>query len=305
MAFPTDNHCHLSVQCTEDTVKRLAGKLTQNSPTFHVMSTYAGDLDLLDQLLDQVPGPSVVPYYGVHPWYSHLFTTRRPHGQSGADFKHTHYSSIMNPAPPPQLLEVLPDPIHIDDHLEVIRGLIEKHAGLEYGIGEIGLDKPFRVPTNGYFGAVAEDDAESGPKLTQCRVSMDHQVQILEKQLQLADSLGVKVSVHCVKAHGALYDSVSKYANVKVILHSYSGLVDQAKIWIRNYRKSGQSLQFSFSNWINGVQSKTESLSQIVDSLEKNQVLGETDMLIDEWLLEKEDEYWAGLNEIYRKIGKK
>lgn len=383
-----DSHCHLDVTCSKDDIRELAERLNTSQfeghhDFFHIMTTNHLDLELMDELLEQLDGGVVVPYWGVHPWYSHLFcdelklpmslsnaeeamknprtdsvtnqdetntangdsrnrtennleipslkdlndvmatlsdvvldgtlkdssitsvtasskidtlapdeTSLEPTQASQArslleELKYTHYNSVLTPPPTPQLLAVLPQPIDIHSHLNRIRSLVKKYPRLKYGIGEIGLDRMFRIPLNGYFGNQIQP--MENQKLSFSRVSMDHQQHIFKLHLALAEELERPVSLHCVKAHGSLYSIVTEYPKIpSIILHSYSGSLEQAKMWMGFYRKSSQRLYFSLSNLINGVDKKATLLRDIVTGLESEQLLIETDVSVDKYLCGKE-----------------
>jgi Tat protein secretion system quality control protein TatD with DNase activity len=77
-------------------------------------------------------------------------------------------------------------------------------------VGECGLDKAARTPDTG-------------------QVEWEAQLACFHAQLRLAASLGRPVSVHCVRAHGAVYEHL-KQAEARgeatpptVALHSYTG----------------------------------------------------------------------------------
>ena len=159
--FFADSHCHLDVGCTSQVAEELARflntleSINRGREFFHIMSSNHVDIFHLDQILDKLDNKIVLPYFGIHPWYSHLFTELKlEEFENELDWKHTHYEAALEPKPPIELLGVLPNPIHIDLHLNEIRRLAEKHRenGFTVGIGEIGLDKLFRIPLNGYFG---------------------------------------------------------------------------------------------------------------------------------------------------------
>ncbi|WEJ93873.1 Cut9-interacting protein scn1 [Yamadazyma tenuis] len=175
--------------------------------------------------------------------------------------------------------------------------LLHKHPGS--GIGEIGLDKMFRIPSNGYYGN--QDSNNSEVKLSACRVKIDHQVAILRVMLQLANDLQRPVSLHCVKAHGPLFDIVREYHQIpQVILHSFSGSVDQGRRWVAEYRKRDQDLGFSFSHYINGVEDKRSQLNELVGYLDDSQILIETDISIDKHLERDYTDHLFGIAETIR-----
>lgn len=278
----SDGHCHVagvSQGLGDAMAAAMKGRFAAGF--FCLMCTHGGDLAVAEELLDALgESRTVVPYFGVHPWYSHLFSL-------GTVSKSDHYAAVLEPAPTDALLDLLPDPVPLEDHLQRIREIIlkyDKSHDFVYGIGEIGLDKLFRVPTSGWYGRPGFENA----RLSGCRVSLDHQKAVLSRQLLLAGELGVSVSVHCVKAHGALYELITGPTGAgisTVILHSYSGLVDQAQRWVKTYQKRSESVCFSFSNWINGTDAKHQLLVDLLGLLKDDQVLLETDLSIDRFLL--------------------
>ena len=83
-------------------------------------------------------------------------------------------------------------------------------------VGECGLDKAARAPETG-------------------RTEWAAQQTVFEAQMRLAAALGRPVSVHCVRAHGALYEYLREAeaqgegaAPPTVALHSYTGSPDLA-----------------------------------------------------------------------------
>ncbi|KAG7812106.1 hypothetical protein KL921_001338 [Ogataea angusta] len=168
--------------------------------------------------------PAVIPSYGIHPWYSHLFSFVPVNTE---EEKRKHYHEILNPLPTEELLTNLPMPIYLGDHIRTIERYLEAGGT----IGEIGLDKVFRVPNSGFMGPL------EGSGLSSCRVSMDHQVSIFETFLRMAQAKNKPVSIHCVGCHGKLFDSVQKIVKSPglVTLHSYSGSYDQFKLWMKQY----------------------------------------------------------------------
>lgn len=84
-------------------------------------------------------------------------------------------------------------------------------------VGEIGLDKAARTPETG-------------------KTEWESQLAVFKVQMRLAGVLGRPVSVHCVRAHGALYEvlkdlqqSNGEAALPTVALHSYTGSPDMAE----------------------------------------------------------------------------
>lgn len=314
-----DCHCHVGVDLTLSTAPQLAAAVTglrMRPRFFHLMSCNHWDMEVVveaatlvakdtetpknEEDADEVAArAAIVPYLGIHPWFSHLYST------DASLTKRQHYEQCLEGGNVDEVLERLPPPVDFATHLERMRHLArlcEAH-GVAYGIGEIGLDKLFRVPTCGYLGA----SSTPGEKpLSGLRVSLEHQKRILEGQLALAASLAKPVSLHCVKAHGALFDVVvGGYHGVShVTLHSYTGSTDQAKAWVRQFEKQNRRLSFSFSDYINASDPKLPLLRELVRILGDDQILTESDMPLDQFLLtnDKQQDYFGQLTHVTDKI---
>lgn len=117
------------------------------------------------------------------------------------------------------LMKYLPDPIPIKSILSDIRSNFEKYP--KAMLGEVGLDKVFKLPfgEKGWTREIEETSSQvkdsetsSNPhtlalrhhELSSLTPSISHQVEILSLQLALAVEFKRNVSLHCVKASGAL-----------------------------------------------------------------------------------------------------
>lgn len=86
-------------------------------------------------------------------------------------------------------------------------------------VGEVGLDRVFRVPID-YFA--------SPRVLTDFTIPLEHQLAIFEAQVELALELGRNISVHSVKSQMVTVDLLAKmkakhgekWDNISVDLHS-------------------------------------------------------------------------------------
>lgn len=61
----------------------------------------------------------------------------------------------------------------------------------------------------------------------------EKQMEYFEKQMLLAERLGLPVSIHDREAHGDVMDVIRRHPNVKGILHSFSGSVEMAEELVR------------------------------------------------------------------------
>lgn len=310
-----DCHCHLDVNVRVGSGRVIAshiealGRHDIPNRFFHLMSTNHIDILVLNEILSSLNEDFVIPYFGIHPWYSHLFSElSRDDYASDEEYKDNHYRRVLNPAPDQHLLHELPIPFSLESHLNKIKqSCIEWGQKCCVGIGEIGLDKLFRVPTNGFYGNQSSPLKDTDVKLSPCRVTMKHQELVFVRQLSIANELRKPVSLHCVKAHGLLYDLAAKrlQPNIPAVtLHSYSGSVDQAIMWVREFSKKESKLFFSFSNYINGVEGKRETLTRLLSIVRDEQLLVETDFGIEKYItsLEKIQDYFQNLTKIFETI---
>lgn len=138
---------------------------------------------------------------GYHPWFSHQIATQP------VISKRDHYRSIFlkSPIKPDhedlfnELLESLPDPILLTDVLAELKQNLTDFPNAM--LGEVGIDRSFRIPV---------DFDVSPRKLTPFTVPLEHQLSIVEAQLQVAVDLGRNISFHSVKAQKATLDLIDR-----------------------------------------------------------------------------------------------
>ncbi|KAJ2849167.1 Cut9-interacting protein scn1 [Coemansia brasiliensis] len=124
-----------------------------------------------------------------------------------------------------------------------LRQILTQHKGI---LGECGLDKAARNSAS--------------------LIPFEPQVKILEMQLDIAHDLNIPVSLHCVRAFGALADMLCKFEKTqrlppRIMLHSYSGSPDMLQqIFLRG--ELGQRIYVSFSRFVN-CRNRTKSVECI------------------------------------------
>ncbi|KAF5673829.1 Cut9 interacting scn1 [Fusarium heterosporum] len=202
-----------------------------------IMATRAQDQDLVADVASQyynehlksllqdnseTKSTCVVPSFGWHPWFSHLLyddsadtPTYRPTSGSGAELadKQAHYNAVLQPEPSSDFVASLPTPVSVSSFLDATESRLS--ANQHALVGEIGLDKAFRLPEPWNASEQTERDStltpggREGRHLSPHRVRMDHQRDILAAQLRLAAKTGRPVSVHGVQAHGVLHETLA------------------------------------------------------------------------------------------------
>lgn len=227
-----DAHCHpTDIASSIDHIPSMKAKVLTIMATrgqdqevvAHFADVHGVTQSSLSQLFNsqESNGPTpcrIIPSFGWHPWFSHLIyddePLSEPAGQdaSAHTFKMTHYRSVLEPSPEDKdFLQTLPDPRPLSEYLSQTRRRLERYPFAL--IGEIGLDRAFRVPDHREEGSTDGDPAltpgtRDGKRLTPYRVSMNHQRRILKAQLNLAGELCRPVSVHGVAAHGVVFETI-------------------------------------------------------------------------------------------------
>ncbi|KAL8700908.1 MAG: hypothetical protein Q9224_000746 [Gallowayella concinna] len=224
-----DAHCHPTdtVASQVDVPKMKARALTimatrgeDQDLVRHFASRYGldkGDVENLGSQGDVDSPKRLVPSFGWHPWFSHQIfddtclvksDVQKPNARE-------HYKSVLSPSPDDEdFLSSLPDPKPLSELLAQVRTNLESFPSAL--IGEIGIDRSFRLPMQW----ISEDEEKrdesltpggrEGRSLSPYRVQIDHQRKILKAQLNLAGDMDRAVSVHGVAAHGIVFDTLKE-----------------------------------------------------------------------------------------------
>lgn len=225
-----DAHCHPT-----DTMSSIDSIPDMGARIVTVMATRAQDQELVASVAAEKgirtrerthssdATERVVPAFGWHPWFSYQLyddtsvnksSSHDPNSSSLEKEKAKHYKAVLVPPPSEDddFIAGLPDPKPLSAFLSQTRDYLNKHPLAL--IGEVGLDKGFRLP-NAWSDAEHSSRDETltpggreGRQLSPYRVNMDHQIRILKTQLALAGELGRACSVHGVQAHGVLYETL-------------------------------------------------------------------------------------------------
>ncbi|KAF2996837.1 hypothetical protein E8E13_003493 [Curvularia kusanoi] len=164
----------------------------------------------------------IVPSFGWHPWFSHSMYISEDDNQqplTGAA-KIEHYQQVLQPSrrePSEEDLRIfnaLPDPTSFSVFLAQTRRHLQDNPFAL--VGEVGLDRSFRIPEAWGPDTWAKRDSKltpggrEGRRLTPFRCQPAHQKEILKRQMQLAAELGRAVSVHGVQAHGLVFEALQE-----------------------------------------------------------------------------------------------
>ncbi|KAJ4864579.1 tatD related DNase domain-containing protein [Trichoderma breve] len=292
-----DAHCHPT-----DTMSSIASLATLNTRVLTIMATRSQDQQLVADVASE-HGCKVIPAFGWHPWFSYqlyddsipnpTFSTHNaedPNKSTEQDAKIAHYKAVLSPTPQDQsFLSSLPTPTPLSSLISSTRQYLTSFPLAL--VGEIGLDKGFRLPQQ----RLPDDDSSrdesltpggrEGRLLSPFRVQMQHQQAIMQAQLRLAGEMGRAVSVHGVQAHGVTEEITKKKKKKvggkpfppRICLHSYSGSADMLKQWFHPAVPSTVFISFSTAVNMSTDGSKTK-LAAVVRAVPDDRILVESDL---------------------------
>lgn len=276
-----DAHCHVSgntrVQDDDDGIQRC------------LMSTNQTDLKAIRSAKETL-GNRVFAGFGVHPWYSHFFVEagQNAGGNTGKANKLEHYSSVLRGPDSEAIAQQLPEPVPLQQYiyecLGQCQGTGQDTPQWASCIGEIGLDKVFRIPEP--EPELLPNDGprpQARPKttLSRTRTTMDHQIAIFTSMLDLARAKRLPVSIHSVKCHGKVLEICTKKlldSSVNVCIHSFTGTLDTVHLWLATFPH--ERLFFSVS-WIINVDKTETGSTNLLKHIPLQCILTETDCCVD------------------------
>ncbi|KAJ3573544.1 hypothetical protein NP233_g2364 [Leucocoprinus birnbaumii] len=238
--------------------------------TVCAMASRDSDQNLVRDLALAYP-TKIVPCFGYHPWFSHSIAL------DPSLSKEDHYKKLFLDAQKTvtpdhersftTILPTLSQPRPLNDILDEMRHNLNTLP--DAMVGEVGMDRSFHVPF---------DFHERPRKRTPFNVPVDHQVAVLEAQLDLAIELGRNVSIHSVhlqQATAELLDRLAKkhgdkFYRISIDLHS-CGLSPET--W-RSIEKKHPNIYISLSTAING---KSSSYKALIAACANDRILAESD----------------------------
>ena len=261
-----DAHCHITTSTEE-------GKIEFEIPDVPVtrcfMSNNEYDWTRVKAVVNSDQSDRSLAAFGIHPWYSHLFFMG-PEAFTGKD----HYRNVLHGGDEEEIERIiaqLPEPINLESYIQ--REFDPKFVAC---VGEIGLDKVFRLPGNGFY----QGDRPS--PLGRVRVKMEHQVKIFTAMCDLAVQHELPVSIHCVKCPSLMFDvckaHLLPHPKVKICLHSFTGSLETLEsFWLPTF--ACDRFFLSISRYFNFKSS--EAGLQLLKRVPLQCILTETDFTWD------------------------
>jgi Tat protein secretion system quality control protein TatD with DNase activity len=165
------------------------------------------------------------------------------------------------------IINSLPPPVPLSKWLTKVDELLVAHPHSH--LGEVGLDAYARLlsPTT--------------HTPTKIQTSMEHQMAVLEKQIDLAAKYNRSISLHCVRSTGQFISLIQRKSEKqhvlppRICIHSYSGSVDTIKLLTRSKKdKFPVDMYFSFSSLLNR---RNRRFPDLVRAVPEDKLLVETD----------------------------
>ncbi|KAM0788273.1 hypothetical protein ACM66B_001422 [Microbotryomycetes sp. NB124-2] len=140
-------------------------------------------------------------------------------------------------------------------------------------VGEIGLDKAFKIPNPPEL----QDAVHPRAKNSDLQTPTSHQLAVVKAQIKLAVKMKRHVSLHGVRAAGETVallqwckDEVPHFECIHVCLHSFGGSPESAV----QIQKKHENVYFSFSTAISG---RSPRFFDMMRSIESHRLLVESD----------------------------
>ncbi|CAN8243959.1 unnamed protein product [Cochlearia groenlandica] len=231
-----DAHCHLQdPRIISKAPQLISSALSSGVSAFAVNGVSEKDWNLVREMGENYP--SVIPCFGIHPWYEFYITITYIKFQNLSSFFlgflwgfEIRYVTERSPY-----------------WFETLKSLFDTTPNA--AIGEIGLDK----------GSKGRE------------IDFSDQVVVFRQQLELAKELNKPASVHCVRAFGDVLEILKSVGPFPygVILHSYLGSAEM----VPEFAKLGA--YFSFSGFLMSMSEK--KAKKMLKAVPSDRILLETD----------------------------
>ncbi|EGG08103.1 uncharacterized protein MELLADRAFT_62121 [Melampsora larici-populina 98AG31] len=296
-----DVHCHPNLGYGGTNPKKVIDEINRLQVNkICVMSSNLESQVIIEEIYKSCSS-KVKPAFGLHPWFSHQVCFTADQLESDG------FPLMLENGQDQSMIEShLPKPIDFNQFLNELKDRLVSIP--DSMLGEVGLDKSFKVhipnatqsqATNQNQGINQNQGTDQNQKdemnLIKSKVKIEHQIKVLEAQLELAISLGKPISLHGVKAIEEMIQVFNRLKRrhpvsnqIKINWHSPYISTGSLKTLIKNY---STFLYFSFSIRLYKTELELKRLNELIALTPKDKIMIETDWesepnLIDEKLIE-------------------
>ncbi|ORY88821.1 TatD family [Leucosporidium creatinivorum] len=269
LARLADAHCHPSDdESFEGALESIA---SSKLGTICAMSSSLENQEITTKLWERNKN-KILPCYGLHPWFIHSLSLS---DSPTVPTREEHYTTLFpsstdvsQPSPSlATLLSSLPPPLLLSNFLSTLTNNLEAHPTAL--LGEIGLDKAFRIPN--------PPELASSAKNSDLQTPLAHQIAVAEAQIRVAIRLERHLSFHSVRAPQDTVRLLERirgepdgWGRVHVCLHSFGGSPETAK----QVQKMHPNAFFSFSTIISG---RSPRFHELLRAINADRLLVESD----------------------------
>lgn len=254
-----DAHCHPAEEVrgagaeAVDAWVRAAGDVPLQQ--VWAMSTDVHDQPLVARLADAWPD-KVVPCFGFHPWVAHTISL------GDVQDARSHYAALFGSDD--DVFSQFPPPLPLCEAIARLEAYLVAYP--QALVGEVGVDRSFRI-------------REPGRGLTRWQTPLEHQIAVLDAQVQLACRYQRSVSMHSVRAAGVtvawlerMKASVAGFGEINIDLHSCTLSPET----IRLVQQGHPNIFVSFSTAVN-LRAGRERLCEQIRACDPERLLCESD----------------------------
>lgn len=285
-----DVHCHPNLAYDGQDLQRVIKEINQlKANKICVMSSDLESQYVIEEIYKKC-SLKVKPAFGLHPWFSHQVCFN--------DQPESEISPLVLEDEEQELVKS-----YLPKQIDIVRFLDELKDRLvsipDSMLGEVGLDKSFKVHTQ---VPIQNQDMnqeianqEGGMRLIKSKVKIEHQIKVLESQIDLAISLRKPISLHGVKCIQEMIQVFNRIKRrnpisntIRINWHSPYISADSLQTLIKNY---SSFLYYSYSIRLYKTELELKRLNELIALTPNDKILIETDWelepnLIDEKLLQ-------------------
>ncbi|KAH9818396.1 TatD family [Melampsora americana] len=284
-----DVHCHPNLAYDGNQPEKVIEEINQlKVKKICVMSSDFKSQLIIEEIYKRCSS-KVKPAFGLHPWFSHqiCFTTDPSENESD------QLPLILEKDQDQSIIKShLSNPIELNEFLNELKDRLVSIP--DSMLGEVGLDKSFKVhipiPIQN-SNQNQNQNQKDQTKLIKSKVKVEHQIKVLEAQLDLAISLRKPISLHGVKAieemiqvFNRLKERHSASSHIKINWHSPYISNESFKSLIKTH---SDFLFFSYSIRLYQTEIELKRLIELIELTPNEKILIETDWELEPNLMDE------------------